>query len=56
MCIRDRLLALSRMDAGRVPVEMQEVDASRLIQEVARELEPVAEDAGCLLYTSLENT
>lgn len=44
-----QLLALSRMDAGRVPVEMQEVDASRLIQEVARELEPVAEDAGITL-------
>ena len=49
-----QLLALSRMDAGRVPVEMQEVDASRLMLEVARELEPVAEDAEIALEARVE--
>lgn len=49
-----QLLALSRMDAGRVPVEMQEVDVSRLALEVARELEPVAEEAGIALETRVE--
>lgn len=50
-----QLLALSRMDAGRLPVEMQEVDASRLIREVACELEPVAQDADIALEIEVES-
>ena len=49
-----QLLALSRMDAGRVPVEMREVDVSRLMQEVAHELEPLAQDADISLEAEVE--
>lgn len=49
-----QLLALSRMDAGRVPVEMRDVDVSRLMQEVAHELEPLAQDADISLEAEVE--
>ncbi len=49
-----QLLALSRMDAGCVPVEMREVDVSRLMQEVAHELEPLAQDADISLEAQVE--
>lgn len=49
-----QLLALSRMDAGRVPVEMRDVDVSRLMQEVAHELEPLAQDVDISLEAQVE--
>ena len=48
------LVALSRMDAGRVPVEMRDVDVSRLMQEVAHELEPLAQDADISLEAEVD--
>ena len=49
-----QLLALSRMDAERVALCMEDTDLSQLLKEVAEELAPVAEDAGIALETEIE--
>ena len=48
-----QLLALSRMDAGRMKVTREDVDASRLMREVTEELEPVAQDADIALLADV---
>lgn len=44
----DELIALSRLEGGRLPLEWTEVDAGELLEEAARLVQPEAEEAGLL--------
>jgi signal transduction histidine kinase len=51
----DALLMISRVEAGSVAAEMSTVDLSAIVADSAELYEPVAEEAGLTLTSSIEN-
>ena len=52
----DDLLEFSRMEAGRIKLNLEEVDLSALAHGVATKLAPLAEEAGLTLYMDFAMT
>lgn len=50
----DRLLDFSRIRAGRLELQLEELDLAEVVDETVREMRPQLEAVGCQLHVSLE--